>query len=219
MPVPRSSRRSAKLASPGITGPGTGAPSESSFVTVNLEAGLSAERQLTAGDGLTALDGGANGSFTLAVSEEFIEDLVAAMLVAGDNMGVTYDDIAGTVTFDVTGILHPHPLTFQHQRTLQVGTGSMRWYAGRNYTIGEVRGSVGTAPVGADIIVDVKLNGSSIFSLPGDRVTIPASQHTGVGTPTVVSVLDGDYFTVDIVQIGSSVAGSDLVLQIDLTTT
>lgn len=37
-----------------------------------------------------------------ALDEETVQDLVGAMLVAGDNIDITYDDPSGTVTFDVT---------------------------------------------------------------------------------------------------------------------
>lgn len=46
-------------------GGGSGAPANASFITVNPEGGLSAERQLVAGTGLTAVDGGPNSTFTL----------------------------------------------------------------------------------------------------------------------------------------------------------
>lgn len=46
--------------------------------------------------------------------QEKIEDTVDGLLVDGDNIEITYDDVAGTLTIDVTGLssgTHTHPLS------------------------------------------------------------------------------------------------------------
>ena len=47
-------------------GTGGGAPTTSSYVVIGLDAGLSADRKLTAGSGIVLTDGGADGNATLA---------------------------------------------------------------------------------------------------------------------------------------------------------
>lgn len=47
---------------------GSGAPSSAQYVTLATDGGLSAERVLTAGTGITITDGGANGNVTIAAS-------------------------------------------------------------------------------------------------------------------------------------------------------
>lgn len=82
-------------------------------------------------------------------------------------------------------------------------------------TIQGVRAAVGTAPAGADVIVDVNVNGTTIFTTQANRPTIEAaSTSSPEATPDVTSVVAGDLITVDIDQVGSSTPGADLVVVI-----
>lgn len=100
-----------------------------------------------------------------------------------------------------------------------VGTGTFRLYndSGVTWTILSVRASAGTAPTGAALTVDVKLDGvTSIYGTPGNRPTILAGANTS-GKNTGHSVTawpDGSYLTVDVVAVGSTVAGSNLTVQV-----
>ena len=65
--------------------------------------GVPSSRQVIAG---TNMAGGGSliGNVTLnGLSTEEIQDLVAAMMVAGTNMTITYNDGAGTLTYDASG--------------------------------------------------------------------------------------------------------------------
>ena len=119
-------------------------------------------------------------------------------------------------TFSAADVIgHLDTITFSKTGELATGTGTMRWYADNSYTIVEVRASVGTAPTGASVIVDVNKNGTTIFSTQGNRPTIAVSTNTdGSNVPDVTTLADGDYFSVDIDQIGSTVKGSDLTVQV-----
>jgi len=80
------------------------------------------------------------------------------------------------------------------------------------FTLTEVRASVTTAPTGAAIQVDINQDGSSILST---EITIDATHKTSTTatTPPVISTaaLDDDSeITVDIDQIGSTIAGAGL---------
>lgn len=99
-----------------------------------------------------------------------------------------------------------------------VTAGQGRVYIKSSRTITRVRASVGTAPTGASLIVDVLKNGTSIYSgTPANRPTIAAGSYTALGgTPTTTTFVSGDYITVSVVQIGSGVAGSDLTVSIRL---
>ncbi len=70
---------------------------------------------------------------------------------------------------------------------------------------------VGTAPTDADLIVDVHLNGTTIFAT-GKPTIAAAAFDSGLATPTVQVAAAGQYFTVDVDQIGSTIAGSDLTV-------
>lgn len=84
-------------------------------------------------------------------------------------------------------------------------------------TIIEVQASVKTAPTGASIIVDINLNGTTIWTTQGNRVTIVAGAYTGVQTTfDVLTLAVGDYFTIDIDQVGSTIAGAKLVVRLKI---
>lgn len=118
--------------------------------------------------------------------------------------------------------LHVHLETefvvFGETGDLEVKTGTHRFYLPYDVTIIEVEISVGTAPTGAAAIVDVNVNGTTIFTTQTNRpeiaisgfvdssVTIEDDTHT-----------DGQYLTVDVDQIGSSVAGADLTVVVRYT--
>lgn len=107
--------------------------------------------------------------------------------------------------------------TFSFTGALAVTTGQHKLYnpTGRKLRFFQVRASVGTAPTGAAIIVDLKKNGTTIFTGGTGRPTIPISGVTGVsGVPAVTTWEADTYLTVDITQIGSTVPGSDLTVQI-----
>lgn len=89
---------------------------------------------------------------------------------------------------------------------------------GATWTISGVRASVGVAPAGASVIVDVNKNGTTIFTTQANRPTIAAAANTSgnVTNMDVTTVAAGEYLTIDIDQIGSTTAGSDLTVQIEV---
>ncbi len=111
--------------------------------------------------------------------------------------------------------LHSELIVFGETGDLTVKTGTHRFYLPYGVKIIEVEISVGTAPTGAAAIVDVHVDGVTIFTTPSNRpeiaisgfvdssVTIEDDTHT-----------DGQYVTVDIDQIGSTIAGADLTVVI-----
>jgi hypothetical protein len=101
---------------------------------------------------------------------------------------------------------------------LTAGNGTMRFY---NRTASELTlvgawVSAGVVPTGADIIVDVNKNGTTIYTTQANRPTVPATTNGGAisATPDVTSFAVGDYLTVDIDQIGSTIAGGAITVGI-----
>jgi hypothetical protein len=97
--------------------------------------------------------------------------------------------------------------------TAQVLTGTGRWYnrTGATITVVGVWAAAGVAPTGASIIVDINMNGTTIFTTQGNRPTIAAGSNGGtLATPNITTVADGSYITVDIDQVGSGSVGSGL---------
>jgi hypothetical protein len=121
---------------------------------------------------------------------------------------------------------HAHTLTFSLTAFFKTGvltttTGTQRLPVDGTYSIVGTRLMVGTAPTGADVIVDVNKNGTTIYTTQGNRPTITATQNAGGpgSTPNVTALAAGDYLTVDIDQIGSTVAGSDLTVSVIVSKT
>ena len=110
--------------------------------------------------------------------------------------------------------------TFSSTGSIAVETGTHRLYNNRSsaWTINGVRASVGTAPTGASLIVDIKVNGTTIFTTQANRPTISAGSMTSgyVTNMNITSVAAGAYVTVDVAQVGSIIPGSDLTVQLEV---
>jgi len=134
---------------------------------------------------------------------------------------------------DTNGIIVLPDVVFTVQKAGTLATSStasgLVVVAPRAFTLYRVVASVGTAPTGAAILVDVKKvaaggnttdAGTTIFTTSGRRPSIAISGTTSsitsttVGVPEVSSVALGDILRVEIAQIGSGTAGSDLVVQL-----
>ena len=78
-------------------------------------------------------------------------------------------------------------------------------------TITEIRCAVSTAPTGANLIIDINKNGTTLYTTQGNRPTIAASGTSATATDSdVTALVVGDILSLDIDQIGSTVAGSNL---------
>lgn len=116
---------------------------------------------------------------------------------------------------------HTHTLTFSLSAFtvsggLSVGGGVLRLPIDGTYTIVGTRLMVNTAPVGADIIVDVNKNGTTIYTTAGNRPRIVDGANAGGpgAAPDITTLSAGDYLTIDIDQVGSGTAGSNLTVSI-----
>jgi hypothetical protein len=87
-----------------------------------------------------------------------------------------------------------------------VSTGSSRWWIQSNILITQLRAQVTIAPTGTGIIINVNKNGSQIAQL-----SIAATTNSIESAVNIFAAKD-DYFTVDVIQKGSIIAGSDLVI-------
>lgn len=84
-------------------------------------------------------------------------------------------------------------------------------------TITKVHAAVDIAPQGADLIIDVEKNGTTIFTTQANRPVIAANANTGQSTTIDVATLnEGDYLQFSVDQVGSTTPGSDLVIQVML---
>lgn len=84
------------------------------------------------------------------------------------------------------------------------------------YDILKVTATLGTAPVGDDLVLDVLRNGVSIFETTADRLLVSDGTATANTTSAITNgvIAIGDVVRVEVVQVGSSTAGGDLTVTV-----
>jgi len=100
------------------------------------------------------------------------------------------------------------------QGVLNDGSGSQPYpYTGTGEVV-YARAVVGIAPAGADLVVDINRNGASMWSSSASQPTVDANLYDSGLVPIDQngSVSDGDIFTLDIDQVGSSTPGGFLTV-------
>lgn len=91
---------------------------------------------------------------------------------------------------------------------LEVTTGTKRWYSPTaTTTLSKIVARVDTAPVGSDINITINKNGNSAATL-----TITDGSTKIINSTPNITMVEDDYLTVDITQVGSSTVGSDLTI-------
>lgn len=132
---------------------------------------------------------------------------------ATDGQALVWDDAAG-LWVPETQLAASQRAPFTYQGTLALHTGVSAFTVDEAAVIESVTARVTTAPTGASILVDVNKNGTTIFTTQANRPAIAASGFTSgsVTNMNVTSLAAGDYLTVDVDQIGSTIPGADLVV-------
>jgi hypothetical protein len=142
-------------------------------------------------------------------SVEVADDGVTVMVVSTDStVAVTEVGMQG-----VPGPAHEiYTFTMQDQIETAVGTQFIPFDS--DASLVSVQAVTSVSPTGQPILVDVNINNVSVWTAPGDRITIPAGQDESA----VVTVFDtdtfvaGDRLSIDVDQVGSGNPGEDLVV-------
>lgn len=163
------------------------------------------------------------GGYAKEVTNGLTGDTVAHLNRAGYNV-VAQHVARPFSTFDLNtldqrvGNQFPWQQTYSAKGALTTSTGALRIYndTGRRIYFNAIRASVGTAPTGATLIVDVLKGGTSIWNVTtANRPTIAISGFTAAAAAPDTAFMDpGEYLTVNVSQVGSTIAGSDLTVQI-----
>ena len=107
--------------------------------------------------------------------------------------------------------------TFPIAGTLVVGTSlTSLLIVTKSLTITKAYAAVKTAPTGTALIADLNKNGTSIWaSTPANRLQIAAAATSGSQTSfDTTTLVEGDTLTCDVDQVGSTIAGADLTVQL-----
>jgi hypothetical protein len=147
----------------------------------------------------------------------------AVIADSAQSAGVRYGDhgdLAGRTDDDHTIYQIADILPFYSEGTLSVKTGTARFRWPYAVTILGISASVATPPTGASVIADVNkataavpATLTTIYTTQGNRPTVAASAYGGAETvPDTTAFAAGDFMTVDIDQVGSTVAGDTLGL-------
>ncbi len=97
------------------------------------------------------------------------------------------------------------------------GVGTFRLYFKKAATITNVSAALDTAPTGSTYIVDVHKNGTTIFPTQANRPTIAISGFQDNATLETTAVAAGEFLTVDIDQVGSTITGASLTVTVNWT--
>jgi hypothetical protein len=106
---------------------------------------------------------------------------------------------------------------FSVEGMLAIANNPLRIYnaTGAARTLKKVFLACDTAPTGADVIVDIHKNGTTVFTTQANRPKITAGGNTGYSiTFDDTAWPDGSYLTMEVDQVGSTVAGSNLVVAV-----
>ncbi len=167
-------------------------------------------------------DTGATGPNAVTVATT--TNLTGLLKGDGANVGVsasTEADLADAIS-KKHDAAHTHTATIKTflllgvEGTLVVGLNrTFELVAGCSLTILKVKIHVKTAPTGLAIIVDVNKAGTTIFTNQANRPTIAiAGTDADSGVPDVTALVENDKLSVDVDQVGSTIAGADLTVEI-----
>jgi len=123
-----------------------------------------------------------------------------------DTTNTIPDDISDLT--DTSGLLGGEKVVSLFQDgSLTTVTGNARWYADSNVSINRIVARVDTAPTGADLGLTVNKTGTSNATI--SLSVVDGTVKTSNTNPSL-SLLEDEYLTVDVTQVGSTVPGENL---------
>lgn len=140
-------------------------------------------------------DGGVDSAATISLIQTTVDS--SYVQVREDNPAAA-DSATATLGYEFER-------TYQYQGTLDVDSGSQRFYFNRDADLKTILTTVGTAATGSAIIAKIKKNNSDIT----DTITLPAGDTTKTQS-SISSFVKNDFITIDVTQVGSSTAGANL---------
>jgi hypothetical protein len=186
--------------------------STGSIEEIQIGSGLSlsaGELSSTVSAGIPATILDAKGDLIVASAA----DTAARLAVGGTNGHVLTVDSAETLGLKYAALPAELVIACSDETTnLTTGTAKVTFRMPYAMTLSSVRASVNTAPTGSTLIVDINEGGSTVLST---KLSIDASEKTSTtaASAAVISdsaIADDAEITIDIDQIGSTIAGKGL---------
>ena len=159
-----------------------------SYVLISNATDLTADRALSASTGLTLTDGGANGSVSLSVNMNLRKSAIGFFGAGNCSTSMLMEN--------------------------------MRVYIPFNVTLSGVWITAQTAPTGAALIINLdqwnsSLGASTSMFLAGSRPTIADGAFVGSNLlPSTVTIFAGSYLGISVDQVGSTISGSNLTVNV-----
>jgi hypothetical protein len=101
-------------------------------------------------------------------------------------------------------------IPFVHDYTLFVTQGQQAYRFPYDATILGVSGCLRTAPTGSPVVIDININGTTIFPVQADRPTFAIGATDLPEIALDVQIVTSDRLTIDLDDVGSTLAGEDL---------
>jgi hypothetical protein len=132
---------------------------------------------------------------------------------------IVIDNVAGTITADGSPISGGGgagggggeyiPATFFVEGAIPLFNGTSKSYVYKNCTVTAIAMSVQVVAAGSSINIRINKNGSQLTT-----ATLNASSAYYKVSGLSLSLVEGDYLTIDVTQVGSSYPGYDLLVKV-----
>lgn len=162
-----------------------------------------------------------SGLYTWMEDEDYFQFLDDVLMdgdldVMGDFSAATLNGDGSAITNLASALMWSFPGTLYVCTTETEGIYTVVMDAA--YTIVKVKAYVSTNPDGADLIIDVDKNGTTIFTTQANRPTIADGTNADdSGTPDVTALAEGDRLGFHIDQVGAEAPGADLSVTVVMT--
>jgi hypothetical protein len=131
-----------------------------------------------------------------------------------DNVREAIEEVYSGTAFG-SGVIRYYVWTVSSDVEVVVGGLRLRTSGSTTFSPTLARAEVNAAPTGADMLIDVNVNGASVWADPNDRLTIADGTNTDSSPPDTVTIDSDDYMTIDVDQVGSTNPGSELVVIVE----
>lgn len=102
-------------------------------------------------------------------------------------------------------------ITFEVDGNVATATGKQQEYFRGDWRLMKLLGRVGTAPTDATLIVDINRDATTAFASGKPTFAVTTGAFSAL-IPSNAIWRDGEYISFDVDQVGSTIAGADLVI-------